>query len=273
MYLNQIKETADFIRAHSKHKPEIALILGSGLGNLADQIEEADRFPYKDIPHFAQTTVVGHTGNLVLGKLMGKTVIALQGRFHYYEGYTMQQITFPVRVMRELGTKLMIVTNACGGINPMLNPGDLMFIRDHINFMGTNPLIGQNFDELGPRFPDMSHAYDPELIRLGMQVAVDQGIKTFIGNYTAVTGPYYFSVSELKMVRNFGSDAIGMSTVPETIVAVHGGMKVLGISAVTDKAIPEELEPLTHDAVVAVAKRINAKFIRLMKEIINRVEV
>ena len=148
-----------------------------------------------------------------------------------------------------------------------------MFIRDHINFMGTNPLIGQNHEELGPRFPDMSHAYDPELIRLGMQVAADQGIQTFIGNYTAVTGPYYFSVSELKMVRNFGSDTIGMSTVPETIVAVHGGMKVLGISAVTDKAIPEELEPLTHDKVVEVAKRINAKFIALMKEIINRVEV
>ncbi|MCB9235018.1 MAG: purine-nucleoside phosphorylase [Bacteroidia bacterium] len=269
-YLTKIKDAAAFIRSMYPTKPTVGLILGSGLGALADEIQKPIRIPYQEIPHFPVSTVKGHDGNLVLGELEGKQVIALQGRFHFYEGYTMRQVTFPVRVFQDLGVETMIVTNACGGINPKLYPGALMFITDHINFTGTNPLIGENFEELGPRFPDMSHAYDPELRALGKKVADEQGIEVFEGIYTATAGPYYFSRAELVMVRNFGSDTIGMSTVPEVIVARHSGMRSLGISAVTDMAIPETHTSITHAEVVEVANRTRPKFIKLVRGILNQ---
>lgn len=267
--LEKINEAATYLTQTSKVRPKVGLILGSGLGSLADQIQEADRIDYGDIPHFPVSTVEGHAGRLVLGQLEGQQVVAMQGRFHFYEGYSMTEVTFPVRVMKAMGVEILIVTNACGGLRDFLYPGALMFIRDHINFTGTNPLIGHNFEELGPRFPDMSHAYDPELIALGKQVAADLDIETREGVYTAVSGPYYFSRAELGMVRGFGSDTIGMSTVPEVIVAVHGGMRCLGISCITDMAIPENLVPLEHEHVVEVAARTRPRFIRLVSGIVK----
>jgi purine-nucleoside phosphorylase len=265
----QIEAAAAYIQAKINFVPEIALILGSGLGALADEISDPVVIDYKDIPHFPVSTVEGHAGRLVIGHLEGKRVAAMQGRFHYYEGYTMQEVTFPVRVFRALGATHMIVTNACGGLKEFLYPGALMFIRDHINFTGSNPLIGHNDNDLGPRFPDMSNAYDKELIALGKQVAQKLDIEVKEGIYTAVSGPYYFSRAELAMVRGFGSDTIGMSTVPETIVAVHGGMKVLGISCITDMAIPENLVPLDHADVVKMANAARPKFIRLVRGILQ----
>ena len=270
-YLQKIQESSDFISKRTSYQPKIGLILGSGLGSLADHVEQADKMPYHNIPHFPVSTVSGHAGQLVIGQLRGKEVMAMQGRVHFYEGYTMQQLTFPVRIMKAMGVEILIVTNACGGFNPSFYPGALMFISDHINFMGTNPLMGKNFDELGPRFPDMSNVYDSALIKLGKVAAEELEIETFNGIYTAVSGPYYFSKAELGMVRRFGSDAIGMSTVPEAIVAVHGGMRVLGISCITDMAIPENLAPLAHEHVVEVANKVRPKFIQLVSKIVAKI--
>ena len=267
--LQQIKETSNFIKSKTHYQPKIGLILGSGLGDWAKQITEPNSITYDKIPHFPVSTVKGHKGQFIIGKAQGKEVIAMQGRPHYYEGYSMQQITFPVRIMKDLGVELLIITNACGSINPNFYPGALMFIRDHINYMGINPLIGENFEELGPRFPDMSNVYNKELISFGQSVANKLGIETFSGIHTAVSGPYYFSRAELSMIRKFGSDTIGMSTVPEAIVAAHTGLKVIGISCVTDMAIPEELEPLYHDKVVEVANKLKPKFISLVNEIVK----
>ena len=269
-YLTQIKEAADYVLQKSGTPPEIGMILGSGLGGLADLASPAVKMPYEDIPHFPVSTVKGHSGTLVTGELSGKKIIALQGRFHYYEGYSLQQVTFPVRVMQMMGVKKIIITNACGGINPKFYPGALMFLTDHINFMGDNPLRGANYDELGPRFPDMNGVYTPALRELGKKCAAELGIETFEGIYTATAGPYYFSRAELGMVRNFGSDAIGMSTVPEAIVARHGGMEVLGISAVTDMAIPEQLTGVSHEEVMEQAGKMKDKFSDLVCEILKR---
>jgi purine-nucleoside phosphorylase len=267
----QIAEAAAYIRSQSKIQPKIALILGSGLGAMADTIPDATRIDYHDIPHFPTSTVEGHAGKLVLGMLEGKPVVAMQGRFHFYEGYTQQELTFPVRVFKALGVEVMIVTNACGGLRDYLYPGALMLIRDHINFTGSNPLMGENEDDLGPRFPDMSSAYDRDLMALARTCAGNLGIPVEEGVYTAVSGPYYFSRAELSMVRGFGSDTIGMSTVPEVIVAVHSGIRALGISCVTDMAIPETLSPPSHEHVVAVANETRPKFIRLVTEIIKNI--
>lgn len=269
--LQKIQAAADYIRSRSNIHPQIGLILGSGLGDMADEITDAVRIDYHDIPHFPVSTVEGHAGKLVIGKLMGKDVVALQGRFHFYEGYSLQEVTFPVRVFKALGISTMIVTNACGALNTNFYPGALMFITDHINFIGDNPLIGKNFNDLGPRFPDMSSAYDKGLIALGKKVAAELGVETVEGIYTAVSGPYYFSKAELRMVKGFGSDTIGMSTVPETIVAVHMGIKVLGISCITDMADPDNLVPLEHSHVVAVANQAKPKFIRLVTGIVQNI--
>ncbi|MEM6269235.1 MAG: purine-nucleoside phosphorylase [Bacteroidota bacterium] len=268
---HKIEEAVAFIQQQVTIEPGIALILGSGLGALADTIPDATALDYGDIPHFPTSTVKGHAGKLVFGMLEGKPVVAMQGRFHYYEGYTQQELTFPVRVFKALGVQVMIVTNACGGLRDFLYPGALMFIRDHINFTGSNPLMGENHDELGPRFPDMSTAYDPELIALGQKVSAELGIATEEGVYTAVSGPYYLSRAELSMVRGFGSDTVGMSTVPEVIVAVHSGIRVLGISCITDMAIPETLSPPSHAHVVAVANETRPKFIRLVNHIVQAI--
>lgn len=267
--IDKINEAVAYIRAKTNIQPQVGMILGSGLGEMAETIPNADRLDYADIPHFPTSTVKGHAGKLVLGELEGKQVVVLQGRFHYYEGYTQQELTFPVRVFKALGVEVMLVTNACGALREFLYPGALMFITDHINFTGSNPLIGHNEDSLGPRFPDMSSAYDPELIALGKKVAAELDIETKEGIYTACSGPYYFSKAELSMVRGFGSDTIGMSTVPEVIVAVHAGIRCLGISCITDMAIPETLEPPTHEHVVATANATRPKFIKLVTHIVK----
>ncbi|RMG26847.1 MAG: purine-nucleoside phosphorylase [Bacteroidetes bacterium] len=264
-----IQQAAEYIQAQGIEQPQIGLILGSGLGSLADETEAAVRIPFADIPHFAAATVDGHKGQFVVGRLEGKQVIAVQGRLHYYEGHSMQAVTFPVRVMKALGIHSLIVTNACGGITPGLEPGSLMLITDHINFMGTNPLIGPNDDALGVRFPDMSQAYDPAYRQLARQVANELHIPLHTGIYTAVSGPYYFSEAELRMVKGFGSDTIGMSTVPEVIVARHAGIRVLGISCITDKADPDQLEPLTHERVLEVAAKVRPRFTALVKGILR----
>jgi len=271
--IKRIKETSSFIREKIDIIPQIGLILGSGLGTLADEIEDKKVINYEDIPNFPVSTVKGHEGRLVIGKLENKTVIAMQGRFHYYEGYSMDEVTFPVRVMKELGVDMLIVTNACGGMNKDLYPGALMIIEDHINFTGDNPLIGYNNEELGPRFPDMSNAYDKELIKLAENVGNRLNIETRKGIYASISGPYYFSKAELRMLRRIGGDAIGMSTVPEVIVARHSSLKVLGISCVTDMAIPDELESISHEQVVKVANETRPKFIKLVKGIVNEVKL
>lgn len=271
--LKQLNEAVAYISARYAKSLEVGLILGSGLGSLADEIENPVVIPYKDIPHFPESTVEGHAGQLVLGMLEGKSVLAMQGRFHYYEGYEASLITFPVRVMKALGASVMVVTNACGGLNDQLYPGALMFIEDHINFFFDNPLIGPNQAELGPRFPDMSHAYTPELIELGQRVGERLGIETKKGVYTAISGPNYLGKAELRVLIKMGSDVVGMSTIPEVIVANHAGMKVLGISCVTDMAIPDQLEPLEHEMVMAVANRTKPKFINLVKGILKEVVI
>ncbi|MGF7057034.1 purine-nucleoside phosphorylase [Brassicibacter mesophilus] len=271
--LEEIRETSDYIKAKINFVPRIGLILGSGLGTLADEIKDAVIIDYKDIPNFPVSTVAGHEGKLVLGNLEGKHVIAMQGRFHYYEGYSMQEVTFPVRVMKSLGTDMLLVTNACGGMNNELYPGALMIIEDHINFMGDNPLIGMNYDELGPRFPDMSNAYSEELVKLAEGVAERLNIEIKKGIYAAISGPYYFSKAELRMLRKIGGDTIGMSTVPEVIVANHTGIKVLGLSCVTDMAIADEIVSISHEEVMKVANETKPRFISLVKGIINEVNI
>ncbi|MEB1808752.1 MAG: purine-nucleoside phosphorylase [Bacillaceae bacterium] len=271
--LVKINESAAFIEEKISGKPKIGLILGSGLGELADEIQNPVQIPYGEIPNFPVSTVEGHAGQLVIGQLEGKQVIAMQGRFHYYEGYSMQEVTFPVRVMKQLGVELIVVTNACGGMNKEFAPGDLMIITDHLNMTGDNPLIGPNYNELGPRFPDMSTAYTPKLVDFVAQIGNELDIKLQKGVYAGVTGPTYMSGAELIMLRNLGGDVIGMSTVPEVIVASHAQMKVIGISCITDMAIGEELEGITHEQVVEVANRTKPKFIKLVKKIVADVEL
>ncbi len=262
-FLDAINYSAKFIKSKTKHKPKIGLILGSGLGELANEIEDAVKIPYGKIPDFPISTVEGHAGQLVIGTLEGKEVIAMQGRFHYYEGYSMRELTFPVRVMKALGVELLLVTNACGGMNKSFAPGDLMVITDHLNMTGDNPLIGENFDELGPRFPDMSHAYTPELVSFVEETANSLNINIQKGVYAGITGPTYMSGAELIMLRKLGGDVIGMSTVPEVIVARHASIKVIGISCITDMAIGEEIQGITHEEVVEVANKTKPKFIKI----------
>lgn len=271
--LDYINEASSYIREKVDFEPEIGLVLGSGLGTLVNEIESPIVIDYKDIPHFPVSTVEGHEGKLVLGSLEGKKVIAMQGRFHYYEGYTLQEVTFPVRVMKALGIKMLLVTNACGSLTKDLYPGALMIIEDHINFIGDNPLIGKNYDELGPRFPDMSSAYDKELIRLAESVSRKLNIETKKGVYVAISGPNYATRAELRMLRKIGGDTIGMSTVPEVIVARHTGVKILGISCVTDMAIADEIVSISHEEVIKVANETRPKFIRLVRGILNEVNL
>ncbi|OYD09779.1 purine-nucleoside phosphorylase [Paludifilum halophilum] len=268
----KVEAAKEWIEANTSHRPELGLILGSGLGDLAHDVEKADVIPYSEIPHFPESTVEGHAGQLVIGQLSGKTVVAMQGRFHFYEGYTQREVVFPVYVMKALGVKTLIATNACGGMNTSFRPGDLMLIEDHINMTGSNPLIGPNDSRFGPRFPDMSTAYDPELREVAGRVAQQQGTRLQSGVYAGISGPAYLTPSELIMLRHLGGDAIGMSTVPEVIAARHAGLRTLGISCITDMAIGEELEPLTHEQVVETADRTKPVFIRLVKGIVAEVK-
>jgi len=269
----QINQASSFVRQHTKIKPTIALILGSGLGALAHQIEADATLPYAEIPNFPPSTVEGHSGQLVLGRLEDKAVVAMQGRVHFYEGYTLQQVVFPIRVMHALGARALVVSNAAGGINRQWHRGDLMIIADHINFLGTNPLIGPNDPDLGPRFPDMSQPYDPEFIALAERSAEADGVVIRKGVYVGVSGPSYETPAELRMLRGWGADAVGMSTVPEVIAARHLGMRVLGITAITDMATGEQVQQVTHEEVIAMAKEVEPRFIRLVKRIVKEMNV
>lgn len=269
--IDKINESTEYIKKQLEIIPEIGLILGSGLGVLADEIEDSVRISYSDIPNFPVSTVEGHKGQLVIGNILGKRVIAMQGRFHYYEGYSQQEVTFPVRVMKALGVKYLIVTNAAGGVNTSYEPGDLMIISDHINFMFDNPLMGPNDDKLGVRFPDMSQAYAKELIEKAERVASEFEINVRKGVYAALTGPTYETPAEIKMFRTLGADAVGMSTVPEVIAANHSGIKVLGISCITNMASGILPQPLSHHEVIETTNLVQSKFLTLVKQIVKEI--
>ena len=268
--IEQIEETANYLIPKIKTNPEVGIILGTGLGALADDIEKDLEISYQDIPHFPISTVEFHEGKLIFGKLGGKPVMAMQGRFHYYEGYTMRQITFPVRVMKRLGIETLLVSNACGGINSAMKPGDLMIITDHINLFGDNPLIGENDNTLGPRFPDMSEPYNRELIALAESVAADESINVHKGVYAAVAGPNLETAAEYRFLRTIGADVVGMSTVPENIVAVHSGMRVLGISVITDACVPEQLQPANIAEIIKTSKRAEPHLSRIMENVVSK---
>jgi len=268
---DQIREAVDFIRTKTALVPEVGIILGTGMGAMAKEVESDVVIDYGDIPHFPVSTVESHAGKLHLGTLMGKRVFMMQGRFHYYEGYTMQQITFPVRVMRALGAHTLIVMNAVGSMNPLIPPGSLVLVQDHINLMGDNPLIGPNDDELGPRFPDMSQPYSRELIALAEQVALEKRIpNVHRGIMVAVTGPNLETAAEYRMFQRIGADIVTMSTVPEVIVAVHGGMRVLGISTVTDACLPDALKPATLEEILRVAAEAEPRLSALVKGVLEK---
>jgi purine-nucleoside phosphorylase len=267
--LERAQAAADTVRVRFAAVPDAAIILGTGLGRLAADIETPAVIEYADIPGFPLSTVESHAGRLLCGTLGGKTVVAMQGRFHRYEGYSLQQVTFPVRVLRALGAKTLIVSNACGGMNPKWAAGDLMLINDHINLLGDNPLIGPNDDRLGPRFPDMSEPYAKELLSVAHAVAKKKKIKVREGVYVAVTGPCLETRAEYRFLRDIGADVVGMSTVPEVIVAVHAGMRVLGLSIITDMCLPDELEPATVEKIIAVANRAEPNLTELVRGVLE----
>lgn len=267
-----IKEAAEYIKDKLTVKPSIGLILGSGLGVLAEEISDEIVIQYQDIPHFPESTVAGHKGQLVIGTIEEKNVIAMQGRFHFYEGYSMEQVTFPVRVFKQLGIESMIVTNAAGGINTSFQPGDLMIITDHINNMGTNPLIGPNIDELGTRFPDMSQVYDQEYIDHAIACAKDLNLNIKKGVYIGNTGPVYETPAEINMLRKFGADAVGMSTVPEATVARHASIRVLGISCISNMAAGVLDQPLSHEEVIETTEMVKEDFLQFVKKVIHSLE-
>ncbi len=269
--LKQIQTAANFIQEKLSVKPEIGLILGSGLGILADEIENAVILPYGEIPEFPVSTVEGHAGQLVIGELEGKQVIAMQGRFHYYEGYTLEKVTFPVRVMKEIGVESVLVTNAAGGINTSFEAGDLMLITDHINNLSDNPLIGPNDSSFGVRFPDMSEAYTQSLQEIARSTASSLSITLKEGVYVANSGPSYETPAEIRMLRTLGGDAVGMSTVPEVIIARHSGMKVLGLSCISNMAAGILDQPLTHDEVMETTERVKSNFLGLVKGIVKSI--
>jgi len=269
----QVDEAVAYIRKHTKMRPEIGIILGTGLGGLVKEIRKEIVLDYEEIPHFPLSTVESHHGKLIFGSLSGKKVVAMQGRFHFYEGYTMQQVTFPVRVMSKnigLGVKTLITSNAVGGMNPDFRKGDLMLITDHINLQGDNPLIGPNDNDMGPRFPDMSEPYTHRLMDLAHEVAADLKIDLRHGVLVAVQGPNLETRAEYRFLRNTGADAVGMSTVPEVIVAVHMGMNVLSFSIITDECFPDTLKPVSVEEVIAVANSAEPKLTKVMKEVVKR---
>jgi purine-nucleoside phosphorylase len=268
---NSYHEAAQYVQSKISYTPEIGLILGSGLGILADEIQNPVIIPYHQIPGFPKSTVEGHAGQLVIGDMEGKKVLAMQGRFHYYEGYSLELITLPVRMMKVLGVQKVIVTNAAGGINTDFTAGDLMLIEDQLNFTSKNPLTGPNDTDLGVRFPDMSNAYTQELQEKALQVAEKQGIKLQKGVYAGMVGPSYETPAEIRMLRKLGGDAVGMSTVPEVIVAVHSGMKVLGMSCITNMGSGILNQPLSHHEVMETAELVKSKFLELVKGIIKEI--
>ncbi len=265
----KIQETASWLKARITTHPETAIVLGTGLGQLASEIIDPTEFPYKEIPNFPVSTVEGHNGKLIFGKLGGKDIIAMQGRFHYYEGWTMKEVTFPIRVMYELGIKTLFVSNAAGGMNPAFKIGDLMVITDHINCFPEHPLRGKNYPT-GPRFPDMHQAYSPELIKLASKIAKEKKIRLVYGVYTGVQGPTFETPAEYRMYRKLGGDTVGMSTVPEVIVANHCGIRVFGISIVTDLGGFDVPVEVSHEEVQEAANKAQPIMTELMREMIRR---
>jgi purine-nucleoside phosphorylase len=268
---DRVQSAAEVVRSRSRIVPEIGIILGTGLGGLAREIAVEREVPYQDIPGFPLSTVESHAGRLLLGHLGGRPVVAMQGRFHRYEGYDLHAVTFPVRVMHALGARTLVVSNACGGMNPLWNPGDLVLLSDHINLLGDNPLIGANDERLGPRFPDMSEPYDTALRQLCREVALDLGIVLREGVYVAVSGPNLETRAEYRMLRAMGADVVGMSTVPEVIVAAHQGTRTVGISIITDQCLPDALEPANIERIIATANRAEPQLARLITTLVERV--
>lgn len=269
-YIDKITNACDFIKGKIKETPSIGIILGSGLGSLAEEVENKIEINYSDIPNFPVSTVQGHASKFIYGDLQGKEVIMMQGRFHFYEGYDMNTVTFPIRVMKLLGVEKLIVTNAAGGVNTEYKPGDLMIIKDHINFSGTNPLIGRNLEEFGPRFPDMSDPYCKNLREIAKEASKETGVEVKEGVYFMMTGPSYETPAEIRMIRTLGGDAVGMSTVPEVIVANHSGIKVLGISCITNMAAGILEVPLNHEEVIETSNLVKDKFKTLVKNIVSK---
>jgi len=269
--LEQFKESVAFIKSKTSVEPTIGIILGTGLGGLVKEINVIDEIPYAQIPHFPVSTVESHSGKLIFGELGGKKVVAMQGRFHYYEGYDMKQVTFPVRVMKLLGIHRLFVSNASGGVNPDFEVGEIMIQNDHINLFPAHPLIGKNIDELGPRFPDMSVPYDPEMIELAKKIAAENNIKISVGTYAGLTGPTLETPAEYGYVRAIGADAVGMSTVPEVIVARHMSIPCFAISIITDLGVPGKIKEVSVQDVIEVASRQEPKMTLIMRELIARI--
>lgn len=270
--LEQIDQAADAIRARIASRPRVGIILGSGLNDLAESVQKADVIPYADLPHWPRSTVQGHAGRLVIGDLEGQTVFVMQGRVHFYEGYSMSQVTLPVRVMIRLGLEIMVVTNAAGGVNPDFAPGDVMLITDNLNLMGmagANPLMGPNIDELGPRFPDMSQAYDRSLMTLAREASAGNNLLLREGVYCGLSGPSFESPADLRYLRLAGADAVGMSTVPEVIVARHGGLRVLGFSGISNKANLDGSTVTTHEEVIEAGRIITPKMEKLIRGVLR----
>lgn len=260
----QVAQAVDVIHSHWGGRPHSGVVLGTGLGSIAGHIRTESAIDYAAVPHFPRSTTIGHKGQLICGTLEGLPVVAMEGRFHAYEGYSHRQITFPIRVMRALGAELLIVSNACGGMNPLYALGDIVVLDDHINLMGDNPLIGVNDDKLGPRFPDMSRPYDPALARRALEIARRENFAAHRGVYAAVTGPNLETRAEYRFLRTIGADVVGMSTVPEVIVAVHAGMRVLGLSVVTDLCFPDALKPANIEEILATAAEAEPKLRKIV---------
>ena len=269
----KVQQTAEFIKTKVDTKPQVGVILGTGLGPLANKTKDKVSFKYSDVPNFPVSTVKGHKGELSFGKIGNKEVALMEGRFHYYEGYTLDEITFPVRVFKALGAKALVVTNAAGGLNPQFRGGDIMIVTDHINFTGVNPLIGYNDDRLGQRFPDMSQPYDREFIKLAENLAVEEKIPVKKGVFLGLTGPNLETAAEYRFLRLIGTDAVAMSMVPEIIVAVHAGLRSLGLSVITDMCLPDALKPTSHEEILKIANEAEPKLTRLVVEFIEKVKL
>jgi purine-nucleoside phosphorylase len=267
---DHVREATRVVRSHWVGVPRVGVVLGTGLGGLAEEILAEARIPYPEIPHFPRSTVESHRGQLVCGSLAGQTVIAMEGRFHLYEGYTAAQVTFPIRVMKELGCRYLIISNAAGGLNPFFAKGDLVVIEDHINLLNLNPLIGPNDDRLGPRFPDLIEPYDRPLRNLALRAALEEDIVAHRGVYVAVTGPNLETRAEYRFLRGIGADVVGMSTVPEVLVAVHAGLRTLGFSIVTDMCLPDALAPVSVEEIIAVAREAEGKLRKIVRKVLER---
>ena len=269
--LQEMEEASQFIASRVKAKPGVGIILGTGLGGLVKKISLRQSLLYEEIPHFPRSTVEGHAGRLIFGRCSNKEVLVMQGRFHFYEGHPLSRVTFPVRVMKKLGVKILIISNAAGGLNPLFSAGDVMVISDHINFTGQNPLIGPNLDALGPRFPDMTAVYDRELIGLSEQVALEKKIKLQKGVYVGVTGPSMETPAETRLLRMMGADAVGMSTIPEVIVGVHCGLRILGLSAISNVNLPDCMQPAPLEAILANAAVAGKKMLGIVEGVLEKI--